>query len=168
MILIWSHRRFPIAKNLSVTQTILIFYIWRRMCVNFLKYSIDFLVPTSFLSILVENDRNLMIEKMFCIQLSLKKIFGDLVSICYVTCIYFLFYIELFWSKKKNTFLLVLRSKSMFCEHYFMSQLKNIGSIEIFPHISFSRLLCFSFNKVVFKRFPCVRWSFEACFWKKK
>ena len=66
------------------------------MCVNFLKYSIDFLVPTSFLSILVENDRNLMIEKMFCIQLSLKKIFGDLVSICYVTCIYFLFYIELF------------------------------------------------------------------------
>ena len=65
------------------------------MCVNFLKYSIDFLVVTSFSSMLVENDRNLMIEKMFCIQLSLKKVFGDLVSICYVTCIY-LFYIELF------------------------------------------------------------------------
>ena len=167
MIFVWSHRRFPTTKKLSVTQTILIFYIWRRMCVNFLKYSIDFLVVSSFSSMLVENDRNLMIEKMFCIQLWLKIVFGDLVSICYVTCIY-LFYIELFWSEKKNIFLLVLRSKSMFCENYFMSQLKNIGSIEIFPHISFSRLLCFSFNKVVFKRFPCVRWSFEACFWEKK
>ena len=167
MIFVWSHRRFPTTKKLSVTQTILIFYIWRRMCVNFLKYSIDFLVVSSFSSMLVENDRNLMIEKMFCIQLWLKIVFRDLVSICYVTCIY-LFYIELFWSEKKNIFLLVLRSKSMFCENYFMSQLKNIGSIEIFPHISFSRLLCFSFNKVVFKRFPCVRWSFEACFWKKK
>ena len=167
MIFVWSHRRFPTTKKLSVTQTILIFYIWRRMCVNFLKYSIDFLVVSSFSSMLVENDRNLMIEKMCCIQLWLKIVFGDLVSICYVTCIY-LFYIELFWSEKKNIFLLVLRSKSMFCENYFMSQLKNIGSIEIFPHISFSRLLCFSFNKVVFKRFPCVRWSFEACFWKKK
>ena len=37
----------------------------------------------------------------------------------------------------------------------------------IFPFIFFSRLLCFSFNKVVFKKFP---WTlpFAACFWKKK
>ena len=29
----------------------------------------------------------------------------------------------------------------MFCEHYFLPQAKNIGSTEIFPYISFSRLL---------------------------
>ena len=39
---VWSHKKFPIAKNLSVTQTMLIFYIWMRMCVNFVKHSIDF------------------------------------------------------------------------------------------------------------------------------
>ena len=38
---------------------------------------------------------------------------------------------------------------------------------EIFPHIFFSRLFCFSFNKIAFRRFPCAKWSFEACFWKK-
>ena len=38
---------------------------------------------------------------------------------------------------------------------------------EVFPYIFFSRLLCFSFNKVVFKRFPSDKCSFEACFWKK-
>ena len=32
--------------------------------------------------------------KMFRIQLSLKKVFGDLLSICCVTFIYFLFYIQ--------------------------------------------------------------------------
>ena len=37
---------------------------------------------------------------------------------------------------------------------------------EIFPYISFLKLLCFSFNNVVFNKFPCVK-SFEACFWKK-
>ena len=37
----------------------------------------------------------------------------------------------------------------------------------IFPFIFFSRLLCFSFNNVDFKKFP---WTlpFAACFWKKK
>ena len=42
---------------------------------------------------LVKNVGNLIIEKMFRIQLSLKKVFGDLRC---VTCIYFLYYIELF------------------------------------------------------------------------
>ena len=38
---------------------------------------------------------------------------------------------------------------------------------EIFPYIFFPRLFCFSFNKVVFKSFPYVEWSFETSFWKK-
>ena len=48
------------------------------MCVNFLKYSIDFLIQTSFSLLLVENDHNLFLAKIFRIQLSLKKVFGDL------------------------------------------------------------------------------------------
>ena len=38
---------------------------------------------------------------------------------------------------------------------------------EIFQYISSSRLLCFWFNDLVFKRFACVKWSFEVYFWKK-
>ena len=48
------------------------------MCVTFLKYWIDFLVQTSFSLLLVENDHNLFMAKLFFIQLSLKKVFGDL------------------------------------------------------------------------------------------
>ena len=56
----------------------------------------------------------------------------------------------------------------MFCEHYFLPQVKNTWSIKRYFHtFFFSRLFCFSFNKVAFKRFPCVEWSFETSFWKK-
>ena len=66
------------------------------MCVDLLKYSIDFLVQASFLSMLEENDRNLIVGKIFRIQLSLKKVFGVLRFnlLCYMYI--FLFYIELF------------------------------------------------------------------------
>ena len=62
--------------------------------------------------------------------------------------------------------MLVLKSKSMFSEHYFLPQGENIGSIKRYFHISSSRLLCFSFNNVILKRFLCAKWSFEVCFWK--
>ena len=54
------------------------FYIRRRMRVNFLNIWSILLVQTSFLSMLVENVGNLMVAKMFGIQLWLKKVFGDL------------------------------------------------------------------------------------------
>ena len=56
----------------------------------------DFLVQASFLSMLEENDCNLIVGKIFRVQLSLKKVFGvlrfDLLCYMYI----FLFYIELF------------------------------------------------------------------------
>ena len=41
----------------------------------------------------------------------------------------FCFILSLFWCKKikHNIFLLVFRSKCMFCEHYFLPQVKNIA-----------------------------------------
>ena len=72
----------------------LIFYIRRRICVNFLKYSIDFLVQTLFSSLLVENDRNLFVAEMFRIQLSLKKSPPRLTfqSVVYNIYIFFILY----------------------------------------------------------------------------
>ena len=49
---------------------------------------------------LVEKDHDLIIAKMFCIQLSLKKVFRDLRFNRCVTCIYYLSYIEFFRTKK--------------------------------------------------------------------
>ena len=70
---------------------------------------------------------------------------------CCLTCIYFLFSIELFWSKKikYNTFSLVLRSKSMFCENYFLPQGKNIRSITRYFH-TFLCQVCFVFHLIKF------------------
>ena len=61
----------------------------------------------------------------------------------------FLFSIELFWSKKikYNTFSLVLKSKSMFSEHYFLSQVKNIGGIKRYFH-TFPFQGCFVFHLI--------------------
>ena len=76
------------------------FFIYEGECVLiFLNIWSIFLVQTSFLSMLVENVGNLMVAKMFGIQLPLKKVFGDLrfSLLCYM---YILFYIELFWFKK--------------------------------------------------------------------
>ena len=38
---------------------------------------------------------------------------------------------------------------------------------EIFSYIYFSRLLCFSFHNIVFKRFPCAKWPFWSLILKK-
>ena len=40
-IIIWSHKNFLLQNNLSVSQTMLIFYLQRGMCVNFLKKLIN-------------------------------------------------------------------------------------------------------------------------------
>ena len=59
----------------------------------FLNIRSTFLVQTSFSLMLEENDRNLIVAKMFCIQLSLKKVFGDLRFnlLCYIY-IFFILY----------------------------------------------------------------------------
>ena len=76
-------------------------YIWRRMCVNFLRYLINFFVQMSSSSMLVENDCNLLIAKMFLTVSYIynyhwKKSLETYVSICCVTCIYFYFILTLF------------------------------------------------------------------------
>ena len=66
----------------------------------FLNTQSVLLVQTLFSSMLVENGYNLSIAKMFCMQLSLKNIFGDLRFNLLLHLYIFLFYIELFLSKK--------------------------------------------------------------------
>ena len=96
-IMIFVFRELFLTHNNLVTQKISYFeifislandahfYIRRRMCVNFLKY-LTFLVQNSFSSILVENDRNLIVAKMFrTMQLPLKKRSSETyISICCV------------------------------------------------------------------------------------
>ena len=83
------------------------------------------------------------------------------VSTCHFT-------LSFIWSKKIkwNIFSFVLKSKSTFCKHYFLPQWKYWQYKELFPYISFLRLLCFSFNNVVFKRFPCVSDLWKPAFEK--
>ena len=51
--------------------------------------------------------------------------------------------------QKENTFLLVLKSNSMFCEHCFLSQVKNIGSTRRYFH-TFPFQGCFVFHLMLF------------------
>ena len=46
-------------------QIMLIFYTQRRTVLIFLNINLDFLVQTSFSSMLVGNDHNLIVAKMF-------------------------------------------------------------------------------------------------------
>ena len=63
-IVIFVTKDFPLWNNLSFTQTMLIFYTQRSVLV-FLNINLDFLVQTSFSSMLVGNDHNLIVAKMF-------------------------------------------------------------------------------------------------------
>ena len=99
---------------------------------------------------LVENNCNLIVAKMFLTYTIItEKVFRDLRFnlLCYM----YIFFIELFWSKKIkwNTFLLVLRRKSIFCEHYFLPQMENIGSITRYSH-TFHFRDCFVFHLMLF------------------
>ena len=68
------------------------------MCVTFLTLLLkDFLKQTSFSSMLVENDHNLVVAKTFHIHLSLKKSLESNVSICCVTFIYAFYFIVSFF-----------------------------------------------------------------------
>ena len=72
------------------------------MCVTFLTlFFKDFLKQTSFSSMLVENNHNLVVAKTFHIHLSLKKSLESNVSICCVTCIYAFYFIVSFFLSKK-------------------------------------------------------------------
>ena len=72
------------------------------MCITFLTlFFKDFLKQTSFSSMLVENNHNLVVAKTFHIHLSLKKSLESNVSICCVTCIYaFYFIVSLFYLRR--------------------------------------------------------------------
>ena len=109
------------------------FFKYKGKCVLiFLNTQSVLLVQTLFSSMLVENGYNLSIAKMFCMQLSLKNIFGDLRFnlLCYIY-IFFCFILSFFYLRRWiEIFLVVLRSKSMFCEHYLLPQVKNIGTIK--------------------------------------
>ena len=72
----------------------MLIFIYEGECVLiFLNIRSIFLVQTSFLLMLVEKDHNLIIAKMFCIQLSLKKVFGDLRFnlLCYMYILFILY-----------------------------------------------------------------------------
>ena len=64
-----------------------LFCIRKRFCVNFLKYSIDFFIKTILI---------FLWQKCFVYNYHCKKSSETYFSICCVTYIYFLFYIELF------------------------------------------------------------------------
>ena len=142
------------------------FYIRGWICVSFLKYSIDFfLVQTSFSSKLRENDCNLIVAKMFlAYTIIAEKTLWRLTfqSVVFLFCTF----LDLFWQNK-----ILFRSFKKL-EYVLWTLLPVPGEKywqykEIFPCISFWRLLCFSFNNIAFKKFICVKWSFEASFWKK-
>ena len=130
---------------------------------NFLKFSIDFFGANFISLMLVENNCNLIIAKMFLTYtIFTEKCLQRLTFQFVVLDVYIFYFIAfLILEDKIQYFFIILRSKSMFYQHYFLSQVENIGSIKRYFH----RLLCFSFNNFVFKRFPCAELSFEVCFW---
>ena len=82
-------------KFISHVQTMLIFIYEGECVLIFLNIRSIFVVQTSFLLMLVEKDHNLIIAKMFCIQLSLKKVFGDLRFnlLCYMYILFILYWV---------------------------------------------------------------------------
>ena len=84
--------RIPFGKYLISHTINAHFFIYEEECVNFLKYLINFF-STSFSSMLVENDFDLIVAKMFHIQLPLKKVFADLhFNLLYYMYIFFILY----------------------------------------------------------------------------
>ena len=114
----------------------------------FSNIGLIFLLQNSFSSMLVESDHNIIIAKMFRIQLSLKKVFGYLHFQSVVLHVCICYFILTFLIEDK-IFLLVLRSKSVFCEHYFLPQAKIIGSIKRYFH-TFPLQACFVFHVITF------------------
>ena len=81
---------------------------------------------------LVENDCNLVVAKMFLTYaIVTEKSLWRLIFQFVVLHVYIFYFIaSLILDDKVKLFFVVLGSKSMFCEHYFLSQVKNIGSIK--------------------------------------
>ena len=106
-----------------------------------------FLVEISFSWMLVGNDHNLFKAEMFptntmITEKSLPRlIFQSVVLHVYV----FHFITFLVLEDKIKYFFAFLRSKSMFCEHNFLSLVKNIGSIKRYFH-TFRFQDCFVFH----------------------
>ena len=69
--------------------------------------------------------------------------------LCVLRVYIFYFILNFFDLTRWNTFLLVLKSKSMFSEHYFLPQVKNIGNIKICFHL-FLFQNCFVFHLITF------------------
>ena len=69
--------------------------------------------------------------------------FQSIVCVTYIYIYIYIIFFELFWSKKIKYFLLVLTS--MFCEHYILPQVKNIGSVKRYFH-TFPFQDCFYFH----------------------
>ena len=67
---------------------------------------------------------------------------------------------------KLNTFSLVLRSKSMFCEHYLLPKLKNIESIKTYFHM-FPFQDCFFYLITLLKGFLVLSELLKPAFEKK-
>ena len=98
----------------------------------FFNIQLIFLVQTSFSSMLVENNINLNIAKMLLTYTTItEKSLWRLTFWSFVLHVYIFYFLGfLILEDKIKYFFVVWRSKSMFCEHYFLSQLKNIGSIK--------------------------------------
>ena len=126
-----------------------------------------FLVQISFLSMVTENVGNLILAKCFVYNYHWKKSSETYISICCVTCLCFLLYNELFWSKKIKYFF-ILRSKSMFCKYCFLSQVKNIGSINRYFHtFPFQDCFVFYLIKLFLKGFLVISDLLKTAFEKK-
>ena len=102
----------------------------------FLNIWLIFLVQTSFSWMLVGNDHNLFEAEMFLTNTMItEKSLQRLIFQYVVLHVYIFHFITFLVLEDKIKYLFtVLRSKSMFCEHNFLSLVKNIGSIKkIFP-----------------------------------
>ena len=116
----------------------------------FLNIRLIYLVQTSFSSLLVEIDRNLFAAKIFLTYIIItEKSLRRLTFQSVVLHVYIFYFIAsfffFFFENKIKYFSAVLRSKSMFCEYYFLSQVKNIGSIKRYFH-TFYFQDCFVFH----------------------
>ena len=83
-----------------------VFYIWRRMCGNFIKYLINFLVQTSFSSMLVENDHNLIEAKMFLMYAIITEKSLQRLMLCYMNICSILYWAFFIYEDKIKYFFL--------------------------------------------------------------
>ena len=107
------------------------FYMWRRMCVNFLKFSIDFFGANCiFIDVNRKQSQSFRSKNVSYVYNYYWKKSSETFQSVVLNVYIFYFIAFLILEDKLKYFSVVLRSKSMFCEHYFLSQVKNIGSIK--------------------------------------